>query len=532
MMTKKTLLALSLALAAAASAQNFRAEAVRAHMQFLADDLLEGRGTGARGYRIAAQYVAAQYELIGLEPGANGSWFQEVPLRETKAAPTSTLTFTREGAEPLVLRIFQDFTSSGSALEADKIVDAEVVFAGFGVTAPEQKYDDYAKVDVRGKIAAIFSGAPKQFPNAIRAHHSSSQGKVENAARHGAVGLIYLESPEDALRSPWERGVRQSKLGAMHWLRADGTPNAVHPVLNTTATLSPEATRKVLGSEAAAVFAAVDAGRPQPRPLAWRARMQFTSSHRDLRSPNVIGLLRGSDPELRDEYLVYSSHLDHVGITEPVDGDAINNGAFDNASGIAAMIEIARAFAALPQRPRRSILFLATTAEEKGLRGADYFANNPTVPAGSVVGNINMDMLLLTHRTRDLVAYGVDTNDLGDLARDVARQMNIELSPEPFPEEVIFVRSDQYPFVRRGIPAIYINPGYKGVDPKVDVAADTRRWMRTRYHSPKDDLEQPIDYAAALPLIEFDFRLGLAAANRDQRPRWKPGDFFGETFAK
>ena len=531
-MMKKTLLAFTLAFAAAASAQNFRAEAVRAHMQFLADDLLEGRATGSRGYRIAAQYVAAQYELIGLEPGANGSWFQDVPFRQTVASPSSSVTLTHEGGEPIALPIYDAFVTNGDPLQAEKNIDAEIVFAGFGVTAPEQKYDDYAKVDVRGKIVAVFYGAPKRFPNAIRAHHSSSTNKIENAARHGATGLLFLTSPAEDLRSPWPRVSRQSKLGAMHWLRADGSPHAVNPAVSAPVVLSLGSTRTLLGADADAVFASIEEGSPKPRALKSRARIHLTSTHGALRSPNVVGLLRGSDPKLRDEYLVYSSHLDHIGITDPVDGDPINNGAFDNASGIAAMIEIARAFAALPQRPRRSILFLATTGEEKGLRGADYFAINPPVPPGSIVGNINMDMLILTHKTRDLVAYGAETNDLGDLARNVAKEMNLELSPEPFPEEVIFVRSDQYPFVRRGIPAIYVDPGYKAVDPNVDVAAETRRWMRTRYHAPSDDLRQPIDYAAALPMIEFDFRLGLAAANRDARPKWKPGDFFGETFAK
>ncbi|HEX2123375.1 MAG TPA: M20/M25/M40 family metallo-hydrolase, partial [Thermoanaerobaculia bacterium] len=274
--------------------------------------------------------------------------------------------------------------------------------------------------------------------------------------------------------------------------------------------------------------------RPQPRAdaLRMRARIRIVSTHERVRSPNVIGVVRGSDPKLRDEYLVYTAHLDHLGITEPVDGDRINNGAFDNATGIASIIEIARAFAALPQRPRRSILFLATTAEEKGLRGADYFVHNPTVPFESIVADVNVDMLLLMHQTRDLIPFGAETNDLGDLAREAAREMGVELSADPTPEEVVFVRSDQYPFVRRGIPAIFVTMGRKAVDPNVDMAEEVRRWRVTRYHSPQDDLSQPIDYSAALKLVELDFRLGLAAANRDARPRWKPGDFFGETFAR
>lgn len=246
----------------------------------------------------------------------------------------------------------------------------------------------------------------------------------------------------------------------------------------------------------------------------------------------MIGILRGSDPKLRDEYVVYTAHLDHLGITEPVNGDAINNGAMDNGTGIASIIEIAKAFAALPQRPRRSLVFIAVTGEERGLKGSDYFVNNPTVPFESIVADINIDMLMLLHRTKDVVVHGIDSSDLGDMARAAAKAMNIEISADRAPEEVVFVRSDQYPFIRRGIPAIFANVGYNAVAPGVDMAEETKVWRRTRYHSPSDDLQQPLDFDAALLPIELDFRIGLAAANRDARPKWKPGDFFGEMFGR
>jgi Zn-dependent M28 family amino/carboxypeptidase len=505
----------------------FSAGAIKAHIQFLANDLLEGRGTGTRGYRIAANYVAAQFGAIGLETS-----FQEVPLRETVPSAQSSVTLLRDGAEPVTLRAFEQFVTQGNALKDDETVEAPVVFAGFGVTAPDQTYDDYANLDVRGKIVAIFGGAPPSFSNAIRAHHSASLNKIENAARHGAVGLITLESPKDAQRSPWTRVTRQSKLGTMHWLRADGTPNAVNPQLTTGIGVDLDTTKTIFGGEAEAVFASLDRGQPQPKPLKLRARIHLVSAHRQLTSPNVIGILRGSDPKLRDEYVVYSAHLDHLGITEPVNGDSINNGALDNGTGVAAIIEIAKAFAALPERPRRSILFLATTGEEKGLKGADYFANNPTVPFESIAADVNIDMLLLLHKTSDVVVFGIDNSDLGDMARAAARDMSLEISTDRAPEEVVFVRSDQYPFIKRGIPAIFVNSGYKAVEAGVDMAEEMRVWRRTRYHMPSDDLQQPIDYEAALLPVELDFRIGLAAANREERPKWKAGDFFGETFGR
>ncbi len=499
-------------------------------MKFLASDLLEGRGTGTRGHQLAAEYVAAQYAVAGLAPGVNGEWFQDVPFIETKPDAASTMTLTRRGAAPVKLDMFDDFTSSGDPLHADRTVEGEVVFAGYGVTATDQRYDDYARIDVKGKIVALFSGAPFSFPNAVRAHHASTPIKFENAARHGAIGLIYLAPPQTAGGVSWEHIVRYSKQGTMNWTRPDGSAHGVQPTISAAIGLNLENTRLLLGRSADSIFSSVERGKVRSRALGYRARIHLVSRHARKNSPNVVGLLRGSDPQLRDEYVVYTSHLDHVGISDPVDGDSINNGAFDNASGIAAMLEIARALAIA--KPRRSILFIATTAEEHGMKGADYFANNSTVPIDQIVANINIDMLVMTHAMRDLLAFGAETSDLGDVARDVARQMNTRLAKDPFPEEMIFVRSDQIAFVRRGVPAIYIGPGFDAAARGVNGEREYSEWLRTRYHSPKDDLDQPIDWTAALLLTEFDYRLGLAVANADARPRWKRGDFFGETFSR
>jgi Peptidase family M28/PA domain len=494
---------------------------IKGHVQFLASDLLEGRGTGARGHEIAAEYVATQFESIGLEPGADGSWRQEITFLKT--TPTAaTITLARDGAAPVTLKLGQDFVSTGDPLSDEKRLEAELVFAGFGVTAPDQKHDDYDGLDTRSKIVVIWSGAPKTFPNAVRAHYSSTLNKIETAARHGAAGLIVVNTPLDAQRSPFARAVRQMKLGAMNWLDHRGVPHGVVPRVSFVTTLSQPAAHTVLGVD--------DIDKARRGPLPWRATIDLDTTRERVKSANVVGLLRGSDPQLAKEHLVYTSHLDHLGISEPVDGDSINNGAFDNASGIAALIEVARAFATQSPTPRRSIVFIATTAEEKGLRGADYFANNPTVPFESIVGNINVDMILMHRPLRSVTVGGAETNDLGDLARDVAREMQLDLRPDPAPEEVTFVRSDQYPFVKRGIPAIVPNAGHADADP--EVAKVALAWRRTRYHMPQDDLSQPIDYSVGAMLAEFAYRIGLAAANRDARPQWKPGDFFGQTFGR
>lgn len=529
-----TVLAAVSATAQPAAPPAFNPAAIKAHMSFLASDLLEGRGTGTRGYRVAAEYVAAQLAGAGLEPGNGKSWLQSVPFRKTVASPDSTLTFTPDGGAPVSLKFAEGFITSGDPTKTESVVEGNVVVVGYGITAADQNYDDYRGVDAKGKIVVIFGGAPKSFPNAVRAHHSSSLQKLQTAAAHGAIGVINVSTPKEAARYPWPRYVRQVRLGAMHWLDGSGTPRGIAPTLTTAVALSqPGIETLFAGSPVglAEMISLTDAGTPKSFDLPLRARMRVVSTHEAVESPNVVGLLRGSDPKLRDEYVVYSSHLDHLGISDPVDGDSINNGALDNASGIAAVIEIARALAATNPRPKRSILFVATTGEEKGLRGADYFANNPTVPAAQLVANINIDEILMMRKTRDLVALGAETSTLGDAVSRVAKQMKLELSPDPFPDEVFFVRSDQYPFVKQGIPAIYVGIGYKAIERGVDAAKEQAEWFARRYHSPRDDMSQPMDFSVAVMLTDYNYRLGLDVAN-GARPQWKPGDFFGRTFGK
>ncbi|HYM62069.1 MAG TPA: M28 family metallopeptidase [Thermoanaerobaculia bacterium] len=526
--------ALTLSAQSGVAIPEIRPEAIRAHMSFLASDLLEGRGTGSRGHEIAAHYVAAQYEAMGLEPGNSASWFQVVPFRwVVPSGGQSSITLTRPGAAPVTLGFGQDFVSSGDPLREDSTAEGEVVFAGYGITAPEQKYDDYGSIDARGKIVAILSGAPKDFPNDLRAHHSSSLMKLDNAAAHGAIAILTFAVPAEASMFPWPRVVRQYKLGSMNWLESDGTPHATRREIHATASITRAGVEAIFGKAAVeTIFADAEKGRPHAIASGVHATVHIVSRHSRVESPNVVGILRGSDPKLRDEYVVYSAHLDHLGISEPVDGDAINNGALDNASGIAAMLEIARVFAAAPSRPRRSILFLATTAEEKGLRGADYFANQPTVPVSSIVADINIDEILMFHPVKDVIPIGGEHSDLGDVAARAAQTMGLELTPDPMPQEVVFVRSDQYPFVRRGVPSIYVDSGFKSTDPNVDVLAMETKWIREIYHTPKDDMSQALDYRVGVQLAQFNYLIGKEVADRTERPVWKKGDFFGDTFGK
>ncbi|HKO58761.1 MAG TPA: M28 family metallopeptidase [Thermoanaerobaculia bacterium] len=527
-MRRLAFIALLFATANALHAQ-VRPEALRAHMRFLSDDALEGRGTGTRGFRIAARYVAAQLETFGVP-----ATFQNVPFRSTlPIGERSSIVLTRDDGTSATLRFAEGFVSSGDILSEDATVEAPVVFAGYGITAPDRQYDDYAGIDAKGKIVAYFADAPPSFPSDLRAHYSSSYEKARNAAQHGAVGTLSLVTPSDEERAPWPRRVRQSKLGSMYWLEQSGAPHAARPELKASATLSQSGLAALFeGAPTPLADVIVSIGKGNPRPFAMpvKARISIASRHTKVESPNVVGVLRGADPKLGNEYVVYSAHLDHLGISDPVDGDRINNGALDNASGIAAMLEIARAFSELPQRPRRSIIFLAVTGEEKGLRGADYFANNPTVPAASIVANINIDEILMFHPVRDVTPIGAEHSTLEAVVQKVAREQHVDVSPDPYPEEVVFVRSDQYPFVKAGIPAVYVGAGYRAVDPAYNILQDTMTWIKTIYHTPKDEMSQPIEYAVGVQVANFDFGIGLEVANADDRPAWKKGDFFGETF--
>ncbi|HEX6179162.1 MAG TPA: hypothetical protein VF057_12435, partial [Thermoanaerobaculia bacterium] len=266
-------LMLILLVAASAHAQNFRAEAFRAHMRFLASDALEGRAAATRGHLVAAEYVAAQLELAGASVS-----FQDVPMLATVASAESTVTLTREGAEPITLKVFDTFVTSGDPLHAETNLSAPIVFAGYGITASQQKYDDYAGVDAKGKIVAVFTGAPAAFPNAVRAHHSSTLNKINNAAAHGAIAVMFLTSPKEAVRSPWPRVQRGSKNGSMHWLQADGKPHDVDPVVSATVTLGLDATKLFFGGEADAVFATLEREKPRANPLRMKAEIRIRSS--------------------------------------------------------------------------------------------------------------------------------------------------------------------------------------------------------------------------------------------------------------
>ena len=512
-----------------------RPEAIRADMRFLSDDALEGRGTGSRGYEIAAKFMASQFESLGLQPaGDNASYFQSVPLRSAKPDEVKTTLVLTRSRKDETLTFRKDYISRGDFVRPDSSVEAPVVFVGDGVTAPDQGYDDYQGVDAKGKIVAFVFEAPN-FESSLKAHYSSGEVKLRNAVVHGAVGVIVLDDPVLERLYSFKEQVRDLSFPELRWLDKQQRPNDYFPELKGNAFLSLEATKKFFeGSPHSAeeVFAATKAGKPLSFVMPITAKIHNVTGLKDVASRNVVAKLEGSDAALKNECVVYSAHLDHLGIGEAVKGDSIYNGALDNASGSAILLEIARAFSGMKTRPRRSILFLSVTGEEAGLLGSDYFAHYPTVGKSAVVANINTDEDLMLWPLRDIVAFGAEHSSLDAVVKKAAARLQLSESPDPNPEEVVFIRSDQYSFVKQGVPAIFPVPGFKSDDPKIKPAAIFKNWEETRYHQPQDDMDQPgLDFDAAAKYARFVFLCGWLITEDSQRPRWNKGDFFGEHYA-
>ncbi len=515
--------------------ERVRPEALRSHMAFLADDLLEGRGTGTRGYQLAANYVRAQFAQMGLKPGGvDGSYFQNVRFRKIELLRDQTSMLVDNGGAEKKLAVDKDFVLQGNPLSSDSTASAEVVFVGYGVTAPEFHYDDYAGLDVRGKIVAALYGAPPQLPAAPGAHFSAGENKRHMAAAHGAVGFLAIWAGKVEQRTPFSEYVRFYRAPALSWLDEKGMPNGAEPQLRAYATIGP-GTAALLFEGAARpwkeVLDAAGEGRVHTMPLRAKVTLRVVSRHSEVNSPNVAGILPGSDPQLKNEYVAFTAHLDHLGIGDAVNGDSIYNGAADNASGSAALLEMARAYSSMPVAPRRSLLFLAVTGEEEGLLGSDYYAQNPTVPIAQIVADINMDEVSFLYDFKDIVPLGGEHSSLGELAADVARHMNLQVSPDPLPEEVFFIRSDQYSFILQGVPSLYIEEGLQAVSPALDGKKMQLDWETQRYHMPGDDMSQPLDFNATVKCTQVDLAVGYEVAQRTERPHWNAGDFF-EKFVK
>jgi len=503
---------------------------VRAHVEFLADDLLEGRGTGTRGHEIAAAYVAGQFRAMGLQPGGeNGGWYQWVPLRRATLVPGKTnITMTLAGRTAPVSEF--DIGLRPSITDRNRVIDAGMVFAGYGLSDAALGIDDYAGLDLRGKIVVVLRGTPDGFPGDIAAHLASTKDRV--AAAFGAVGLLELDPhaprPSAAKLPPVSLHPRRA---AVDWVDKAGRSGPTSGGLRLMLTASAQFAERLFAG-APKGLAAIRAGARRARPRGFALQpilsIRSESAWEDFRSPEVIGRLPGADPALRDEYVALMGHLDHLGLKKDArpGEDNIYNGALDNAAGVATLLEAARGFVDSGRAPRRSILFIAHTAEEIGLLGADYFAAHPTVPIGQIVGAVDLDMPVPLYQFTDVVAFGGDHSTIARAVADAGKAMNISVSPDPMPQEAIFTRSDHYRFVERGVPAILLFTGFgNGGKDRFD------DFFARHYHQPSDDLKLPILWDAAARYAEFNYRIARQLADAATRPMWYQGNYFGNRFA-
>jgi hypothetical protein len=491
------------------------------HIQFLASDDLEGRGTGSPGFEKAADYMAEQFHAAGLQPAGINGYRQPINFQVAQMDENhSSLELLRDGkVEPLQLG--EDATLGVSSQAAAR-VEAGAVFVGYGLTVPESHYDDLAGQDVKGKIVVFVTGGPANMPGPIKAHYQSGEERRRALLKAGVVGTIVIQNPKSA-EVPWSR-IAASRFQPRMEL-SDPGPDAL-PSLPVSIGFNPAHAEMLFagsGHSFQEVLSALAANQPLPHfPLAVQVRARVAITRSTVKSENVAGLLPGSDPQFRNEYVVVSAHLDHLGIGEPVNGDRIYNGAMDDASGDASLIEIARTLQAARAKPKRSILFLSFTGEEKGELGSEYFAAHPTV-RGQLIADINMDMYLPLFPLKYLEVQGLDESTLGDDIRAVAVAAGVQIQADKEPEHNRFIRSDQYSFIKKGVPALAFKFGWVPGSPEEKTF---KAWYAERYHAPSDDLTQPVDLVAAAQFDAILEKLALRVANAEQVPAWKPTSFF------
>jgi len=512
---------------------------IQADVRTLADDAMQGRETGTPGFERAADAVVARFRALGLQPaGDGGGYSQRVPLlRATRIADGARLQVVRRD-RTITLRFRDHFLTEPNVDATSTQLRAPAVFVAQGVSAPDLGHDDFAGLDVRGKVAVVLGGAPATFGDDRRAFHASRGEKLRALAAHGAIGAVFVDTAQDEANAPWAAQAANWDRPQLRLRDADGHGIDTVPQLRVVARVSAAAADLLFdgsGHTAAELARDAQAGRLRgfalPVTLSLAQRTQVAA----LDSRNLVARLPGSDPELAREAIVFSAHLDHLGIGPAVDGDTIRNGALDNALGVAIVLETARELHDARVAPKRSTLFVALTAEEQGLLGAQWFATHPPQP---LAADINLDMPMLLAPTRDVVPIGAAHSSLQQSLQQAATALRIGVSADPFPEEAVFVRSDQFAFVRAGVPALYLDGGIVPAAASVGKRADAatvprlaqREFLRRCYHQPCDDIRQPIQYPDAARMAALNARLARLLGDAARPPRWNAGDFFGARF--
>ncbi len=511
---------------------------LRAHIKFLSDDLLEGRGTGARGGEIAAKYIASELEALGLKgAGDHGSFFQPVSLVGVKADPNTKLTISGQGGKES-FKFADEFVAFTGAQTEDVDVDADLVFVGYGIDAPGYRWNDYKgnASDYRGKILVMLVNDPpatSEEPNLFGGNTLTYYGrwtyKYEEAARRGAAGVILLHTDQSA-GYPWS--VVRTSNGSWRFDIARTQSDAT-PFLQFRSWMTDEAAHRLMklaGQDLAALRTEAASRNFRPVKLGLKGKIHLKSELKRVAAPNVVGILEGRDPKLRNEYVVYSAHWDHLGVGAPDKaGDTIYNGAVDNASGVASILAIAEALSKLPvaQRPRRSSLFLFPTAEEQGLLGAEWYAKHPLVPLEKTAADVNLDSMNVLGTTHDFVPLGAERSTLQAVVEAVARERGMRVSPDARPEQGSFYRSDHFPFARVGVPSISLKEGDDFVGrPKGWGAEQFKAYNTAHYHQPSDEYSDSWDFQGMIQEAEIALSIGRRIGDMDQLPRFKAGDEF------
>lgn len=527
---KRIFLLVLTAITAAAQMSEISGERIRAHVKFLGSDLLEGRGVGARGGDLATEYIATQFALVGAKPaGDNGTYFQNFTLIGADPQSSSKLTAVGKDGKTIEFKWLDDFVGVTGQQKEDAKFDAEAVFVGHGITAPEDQWDDYAGVDVRGKVVVLFtneppSNDPKFFTGPALTYYGRWTYKFEQAARKGAVAAIIIHTTPtasygwDVVRSSWGREDQQVKL-------APG-----EPALALAAWVTKDAGDKIaatIGKTADQLLQMANTRGFRAIPLPIRFVGEAPAKIREIHTRNVVAKIEGSDPQLKNQAVIFSAHWDHLGIGTPVKGDAIYNGAADNATGCAMIIEIARAWAMLPEKPRRSALFISVSAEEAGMRGSEYYGEHPVVPAGQTAAALNFDMFMPFGRASDVVVNGAERTTMYPIVEEAARRFDLMIKPDPRPEAGTYYRSDHFSFARVGIPSFSIEGGDDLLGKPPGTGARLfAEFNDQHYHQPSDEYHDDWDFSGMEQYARFGFLMGINLADAPKLPTWRGGDEF------
>jgi len=503
-------------------------EHIRWHVRFLSHDLLEGRGTGQRGGDIAAEYIATQFAEYGLKPaGDNGSYLQKVPLVGITTLPQTQFSLVPKQSAAMNLKPLDEYVAFDQTQQSQSDVDAEIVYVGYGIEAPEYNWDDYKGIDVRGKVLLMLVNEPPSddtrfFKGKALTYYGRWTYKYEEAARRGAVGVILIHK-EDMASYPWEV-VRNSNSGEKSYLKLEG------PALKVASWVQLDVARKLVAASGMDLDKMmVDARTREFHPVNLGAKLKahMVSNVRNFESNNVLALLPGSNRNLRDEAVMYTAHYDHLGIRPDMSGDNIYNGAADNATGCGILLELARAFSVAKDRPGRSIIFAAVTAEEQGLLGSEYLGKHPPVPAGKIALDLNYDDVQPIGSPEEVEVSGAERTTFYPWVQVTAKEFRLAIRPDAHPEAGHFYRSDHFSLARVGIPSFSINQGvkFKGHDEAWGLAQD-KEYVEKHYHQPSDEYHPEMDFTGDSAMARFGFALGWEAASFERLIGWQKGDEF------